>query len=135
MKTKYSFSADDNLVPDQATSKDQQVQCTDKLKRMATLVKVLSKDEEALAAYKVLRQEVEPDVMPLLDLISKAGVVTPGSWDHVAIIDDINDVALELLPGSRMGVTAIWHEGFAVEWRHDCGRLLCELWYGVGACS
>ena len=88
---------------------------TDKLERMTKLVAVMAEDEEARAAYKALRREIEPDVMPLLDLVSKACILTPTSWDHVAIIEDINDVVLELLPESQMSVCI------------SSGRLYCRM--------
>ena len=103
---------------------------TDKLERMTKLVAVMAEDEEARAAYKALRREIEPDVMPLLDLVSKACILTPTSWDHVAIIEDINDVVLELLPESQMSVAHLRQDGFIVEWRHGCGASVCSLCYG-----
>lgn len=107
---------------------------TDKLERMTKLVTVMAEDEEARAAYMTLRREVEPEVMPLLDLARQAGVVVPTAWDHVAIIEDINDVVLELLPESEMSVTYLAQNGFIVEWRHDCGASVCSLCYGHEPC-
>lgn len=107
---------------------------TDKLERMGKLVTVMAEDEEARAAYMTLRREIEPDVAPLLDLVRKAGIVTSTAWDHVAIIEDINDVVLELLPDSQMSVVSLSQNGFIVEWQHDCGASVCSLCYGDDPC-
>jgi hypothetical protein len=107
---------------------------TDKLERMGKLVTVMAEDEEARAAYMTLRREIEPDVAPLLDLIRKAGIVTPTAWDHVAIIEDINDVVLELLPESQMSVEHLSQDGFILEWQHGCGASVCSLCYGDSRC-
>jgi hypothetical protein len=106
---------------------------TDKLERMTKLVTVMAEDEEARAAYMALRREIEPDVAPLLDLVRKACIFTETGWEHVAIIDDINDVVSELLPDSKMYVTSVSVIGFIVKWRHSCGATVCELCYGDGA--
>ncbi len=106
---------------------------TDKLERMTKLVTVMAEDEEARAAYKALRREVEPDVATLLDLFRRACIRNPTEWDHVAIIDDMNEVVLELLPDSKMYVAAVSVIGFVVEWTHSCGAIVCDLCYGEDA--
>lgn len=125
-------STQNNPGADFAIPQEDQMTLTDKLGRMAKLVNVMRDDEEALAAYKTLQREVESEFPALLMLARNAGFLTPSKWDHVAIIDDINDVLGELLPESHVLVTDLNEDGFGVEWIHNCGASLCHLAYGDG---